>query len=865
MQTRLQAIIDEARPRRAMFTTFTFSASWFESFCLPLLRVSGCQKVDLLVDSREACKSTDETSSLYAGTYYRVIPVRQASGGFFHPKIAYLERGSGDDVLVVGSGNLTMRGQNSNLEVLDSVNALEHPLVFEAFAAFAELFAQTPGLSAKASASLMYYARRAREVAAAAPAAARQKPTAWLIHTLNEPAGNQFSELVLEHLPAATTLTAYGPYLDPKGEAVCKLAGLCEVSDISLGAQLMGSEYVIRVAPHHNLPAGTRFVVPALSDLNALSRFPHAKVFEVRSPSGCMVMTGSVNATLQSLFGLENVELSLVRKLEQPPFDWTVLEGDDLANTKFEACVFKSPELGRAAPALDAQWQSDGTITGTVSPCPDERLATLEVWREDELECEPIEAVHIEEDGSFVTPVQALADEEGARRLRLQAGDFTVTGWLNVEIELDANPQEKALARAIRRIRQGGRPDDRDMLPILNWMTAVLHRKPAPDSKTKGGAASGPNAGGAGKGPSAGQKHIKPRPANDWRPQDQPDLGVPPITAEQAMAAAFRRLTARILQNSALAGGPRSKLVIVDSQKKESGKDKPGEPEEQKAWDAMLEKLPKTLENDATAPIVSSVVARAAAEVLEDYVDIMAAGGACEPEQSAEEPAYVANDPYGLRDWLEQYTAYAYDDGNRERLLSVFCTFACCALDISPRLPPGALKEVMQSFALRELTLDDWHTAIQNTTRKDDPFECVPAQARERLRAHAAKIVDALTVQEELEQMVGSVFGEAPAVSPPNPRYQRILERLLDLESKPPKKEDEWSFGLIPQKLPTSRKPGCPHCKGEVIQSPSEVRALETHRATIHWKCGKPVFAGIRNAALQQFEVPRNLYVDWNK
>ncbi|MEZ2307166.1 hypothetical protein [Caballeronia sp. Lep1P3] len=863
MQTRLQAIIDEARPRRAMFTTFTFSANWFESFCLPLLRVSGCHKVDLLVDSREACKSTDETSSLYAGTYYRVIPVRQASGGFFHPKIAYLERGSGDDVIVVGSGNLTTRGQNSNLEVLDSVNALEHPLVFEAFAAFAELFAQTPGLSAKASASLMYYARRGREVAAAAPAAARQSLTAWLIHTLNGPAGNQFAELVLEHLPTATTLTAYGPYLDPKGEAVCQLAGLCGVPEISLGAQLVSNEYVIRVAPHHSLPAGTRFVVPALLDPKALSRFPHAKVFEVRSPSGCMVMTGSVNATLQSLFGLENVELSLVRKLEKPPFDWKALEGDDLANTKFEACVFKSPELGHAAAALDAQWQSDGTITGTVSPCPDERLATFEVWREDELECGPIEAVLIEEDGSFVTPAQTLADEEGARRLRLQAGDFTVTGWLNVEVELDANPQEKALSRAVRRIRQGGRPDDRDLLPILNWMTAVLHRKPEPKTTLGDETKSGPKKGEAAKVPPSGQKRIEPRAANEWSAQDQPELGVPPITAEQAMAAAFRKLTARILSNSALAGGPRSKLVIVDSQKKESGKDRPGEPEEQKAWDAMLEKLPKTLEKDATAPIVSAVVAQAAAEVLEDYVDIMAAGGASEPDQSAEGSVYVATDPYGLREWLEQYTRYAYDDGNRERLLSVFCTFACCALDISPRLATGALKEMMQSFANRELTLEDWHTAIANTTRKDDPFEFVPAQARERLRAHAAQIVASLTVQEELEQMVGSVFGVAPAVSPPNPRYQRILERLRTLRASPPE-DDEPSFGLISQKLPLTRKPGCPNCRVS-IGAIGEVRALETHQVTIHSACGKPVFAGIRHAKLQGFNVSRDLYIDWSK
>jgi hypothetical protein len=161
------------------------------------------------------------------------------------------------------------------------------------------------------------------------------------------------------------------------------------------------------------------------------------------------------------------------------------------------------------------------------------------------------------------------------------------------------------------------------------------------------------------------------------------------------------------------------------------------------------------------------------------------------------------------------------------------------------------------------LTLDDWHTAIGNTTRKDDPFEFVPLPARERLRAHAAKIVAGLTMQEELEQMVGSVFGNAEAVSPPNPRYQRILACLLDLKSKPLTKGK--IFGLIAQKLPTSRKPGCPHCKGEAIQGVGEVRALETHRATIHSTCGKPVFAGIRHAKLQQFKVPQELYFDQNK
>ncbi len=732
------------------------------------------------------------------------------------------------------------------------MSAHEHPLVFEAFADFAEQFAQIDGLSAKASANLTYYARRAREVALAAPGAARQNQTAWLVHTLAEPAGNQFSKLVLEHLKEPAVLTAYGPYLDAKGDAVGQLAELCGVPDIELGAQLVSNEYVIRLDTSHNLPAGTRFVVPALPDPRALSRFAHAKIFEVRSPAGCMVMTGSVNATLQSLLGLENVEISLVRRLETPPFDWKVLASDDLDDAKFEACKFKSPELGRAAPALDAQWNVDGTISGTVSPCPTERLANFEVWREDELECGPIEPVLIEDDGSFTTSVQMLADEEGARRLRLQAGSFLVTGWLNVNVELDANPLEKALSRAVRRIRQGGRPDDRDMLPILNWMTAILHRKPAPDAKTSG----------ARNGQPAGQKNIQPRPANEWSAKDQPELGVPPTTAEQAMAAAFRKLTARIVSNSALAGGPRNKLVIADSQKKESGRDKPSEPEEQKAWDAMLEKLPTTLGKDATSPIFSGVVAQAAAEVLEEFIDTFAVGGFPASDEEVEAGLYIATDPHGLRDWLEQYTAYAYDDGNRERLLSVFCTFACCALDVSPRLAVGALKETLQSFALRELTLDDWHTAIAQTTGKDGPFESVPPSAHKRLLEHARKIVSGLTMQEELEQMLGSVFGTAMAKLPPNPRYQRILGRLVELKSKPT--EEGIAFGVIQQSLPATKKPGCPYCR-QVIKGVGEVRALETHRVTIHSVCGMPVFAGIRSATLGGFGVKNALYVDWNK
>ena len=60
MSIKLISLIDKARPRRALFTTFTFSISWFEAIIVPALRRWGCEQIDVLVDARYARRSTDE-------------------------------------------------------------------------------------------------------------------------------------------------------------------------------------------------------------------------------------------------------------------------------------------------------------------------------------------------------------------------------------------------------------------------------------------------------------------------------------------------------------------------------------------------------------------------------------------------------------------------------------------------------------------------------------------------------------------------------------------------------------------------------------------------------------------------------------
>ena len=114
MQKTLLSLIQQAKPRRALFTTYTFSISWFETFVLPALRNCDCEQIDVLVDAREACKSTREATSLHAGNAYRVIPVYMDGTAVFHPKLAYLQ-GAEHDQLVVSSANLMLAGYGKNL------------------------------------------------------------------------------------------------------------------------------------------------------------------------------------------------------------------------------------------------------------------------------------------------------------------------------------------------------------------------------------------------------------------------------------------------------------------------------------------------------------------------------------------------------------------------------------------------------------------------------------------------------------------------------------------------------------------------------------------------------------------------------
>lgn len=67
------------------------------------------------------------------------------------------------------------------------------------------------------------------------------------------------------------------------------------------------------------LPDDVKYVIPVTTNGE---RFAHAKHFEVKSVEAILLMTGSINATVQSLETCTNVEISLIRKVPVSLLDW---------------------------------------------------------------------------------------------------------------------------------------------------------------------------------------------------------------------------------------------------------------------------------------------------------------------------------------------------------------------------------------------------------------------------------------------------------------------------------------------------------------------------------------------------------------
>ncbi len=330
----------------AVFTTFTLSLAWFETYLLRALERAGAKQILLLADPVGVNASLGEGLVTGTGVRYAVEPV-DAPNGAFHAKVGILW--SRDSLVVaVGSGNLTFAGMHRNLECWEVLTAgipcsdarrLHRSVAEDALAFVGYLQGRVdPGgraattLAAASSALKTWLPRLPGEAA----------PVRWLDST-REAVGAQ----LVRHLGHGQErrLQVLSPFHDRDGAAVTRLAQ-------QLGATTVEVLYIGSTTTYPlGREAKNRGVVVRRVEVEDQKRPLHAKVFHVVGKDGAHVVSGSANATSQALWTTGNVEVSLLRAGAFDDFLPTVPGTPDV-----EVLEYKAPE----SQVLTIQWARAG-------------------------------------------------------------------------------------------------------------------------------------------------------------------------------------------------------------------------------------------------------------------------------------------------------------------------------------------------------------------------------------------------------------------------------------------------------------------------------------------------------------------------
>lgn len=298
--------------RRAVFTTYALSLSFFEAVVLDRLVRGGGRNALILADPEGVRAGLSEQGARRAGRDYELEPIA-CTTGVFHPKLS-LFLAEGDAHLLVGSGNLTFGGWGMNLETIDHLHPSFAADAFDGGVDMFELLSIADNVRTGVAGQLGEIADQLRR---AARGAARNG-NFRLLHSVGGSIGEQLTQLA-DDLGGATRLTVVSPYFDTNGGALARLAELLGCEDVRLHVHPKGP---VKGPMGTNWPEGSS-ATPVCVDtpFGDDARLLHAKCFEILCRRGRLLMSGSANATKAALLS-GNVEASVVRVQRESLVGW---------------------------------------------------------------------------------------------------------------------------------------------------------------------------------------------------------------------------------------------------------------------------------------------------------------------------------------------------------------------------------------------------------------------------------------------------------------------------------------------------------------------------------------------------------------
>ncbi len=316
-------IISKHPWRAALFLTYPLSLSFYEAqLHKEGLHRRGCRDIRIVCDPDGHGMCLSERRSSRVGAEYRVS-VAALPRGVFHPKVVLLE-GESESVLMVGSGNLTFGGFGRNVEVLDILHSARHPHAFAAFRTFLSDLAGRPDLILCDRGWVDEWTTRLARFEGSTPS-----PDPLILHNALAPLGAQLSELAAAH-GGAEVVRSLAPFHDPDGAALIRFADMCGAGSLVVGTLATEDAARANSSPfpfHAHATTSLRLEAATVRAPSGGTRPLHAKWLDIACRDGTtLVVTGSLNATTQSMHTTHNIELVTVRTLPAgtpPPLDWT--------------------------------------------------------------------------------------------------------------------------------------------------------------------------------------------------------------------------------------------------------------------------------------------------------------------------------------------------------------------------------------------------------------------------------------------------------------------------------------------------------------------------------------------------------------
>lgn len=291
--------------RRATFTTFALSLSFFEAVLLDAFIRGGGREALILADVEGVRASLSELGACRVGKDYELEPVA-VMGGVFHPKISVLTAESECHILV-GSGNLTFGGWGGNFEVLEHL----HPsFAADAILDAADFFQRLTETSRIRHGAADHCQGIAEDLRASARTSPRNG-NIRLFHNLDGSISEHFLQAV-EDLGGAQRLIVASPFWDA-GTAIDRLCAAIGLNHVYVHAH---SGDTVKGMAGSNWPAHASVAVNPIQIKSMDEEKPrplHAKAFEVICKRGRILMSGSANATTAALGANHNVEACIAR------------------------------------------------------------------------------------------------------------------------------------------------------------------------------------------------------------------------------------------------------------------------------------------------------------------------------------------------------------------------------------------------------------------------------------------------------------------------------------------------------------------------------------------------------------------------